>query len=374
MKEFDHSLADAQASKVEPVSPAAFPFDEYGEYEKGLMDRCTEFWKGNSGVLVYRRMRVAEVFSYTCADRERSLQLQLGGLARSMQFMADVPNFLEPWYGIGTAVSAWGAEYIWNEGQAPAVKKLFGSSAEAMAAEFSPIAGTSIGRHTLDMIEYFLEKTRGRLPMSFCDVQSPLNSASNLVDINQFMMDLLVDPGPVQGLLDRLAGLIIEFTRVQEKILGDTLVRPGHGFASSRAWGGFGMSDDNVVMLPDEQYRDLVIPSFEKLGSALGGPVFHSCGNWSGKIEQVKKIRNLKMVDGAFSPQTDPDPNPPEPFRDAFKDSGIVLNARIVGDPDTIRDVVSRLWTPGLRLVAVTYCRTPEEQEKAYDIIHNICQ
>ena len=134
------------------------------------------------------------------------------------------------------------------------------------------------------------------------------------------------------------------------------------------------MSDDNVVMLPDEQYRDLVIPSFEKLGSALGGPVFHSCGNWSGKIEQVKKIRNLKMVDGAFSPQTDPDPNPPEPFRDAFKDSGIVLNARIVGDPDTIRDVVSRLWTPGLRLVAVTYCQTPEEQEKAYDIIHNICQ
>jgi hypothetical protein len=374
VKKFDHTLADAQATSVDPVSQDSFPFDEYTDYEAGLLERCARFWNGDSGVLVHRRMRVAEVFSWASADMEQSLNLQLGGLKKSMGFREDVPNFLEPWYGIGTAVSAYGAEYVWNKGQAPAVRTLFGTTTEAIGAEPVPITETSIGRHTIRMIEYFLEKTGGKLPMSYCDVQSPLNSACNLVDINQFMIDLLIDPEPVVQVLDKLAGLIADFTQLQEQMLGDTLVRPGHGFSSCRAWDGFGMSDDNVVMLPDEQYRDLVIPSFEKLGAALGGPVFHSCGNWSGKIEQVKTIRGLKMVDGAFSPQTDPDPNPPEPFRDGLKDTGIVLNARIVGDTDTIRDVVSRLWNPGLRMVVVTNCPTPEEQEKAYDIIHNICQ
>ncbi len=371
---FDHTLADSQATKADPVLPEDFPFDEYREYEESLLPRCDAFRESPSGVLVYRRMRIAEVFSNACADMERSLQLQLGGLKKSMLFRADMPNFLEPWYGIGTAVSAFGSEYLWKQGQAPAVTSRFRSSSDAAAAEPLPIAETSIGKHTLQMIEYFLDNTGDCLPLSFCDVQSPLNSASNLVDINRFMMDLLVDPGSVESLLDRLAGLIIEFTGVQEKMLGRSLVRPGHGFPSCRVWDGFGMSDDNVVMLPDEQYRDLVVPSFEKVGNALGGPAFHSCGNWSGKIGLVKKIRGLKMVDGAFSPGTDPDPNPPEAFRDGFRDTGIVVNARIVGDPGDIGDIVSRLWAPGMRLVVTTYCQTPEKQEEAYEIIHNICR
>ena len=44
------------------------------------------------------------------------------------------------------------------------------------------------------------------------------------------------------------------------------------------------------------------------------------------------------MMDAAFSAETDPDPNPPEAFRDAFANSGIVVNARIVGDLRTIKE------------------------------------
>lgn len=79
------------------------------------------------------------------------------------------------------------------------------------------------------------------------------------------------------------------------------------------------------------------------------------------------------MVDGAFSPQTDPGAtNNLESFH-RFAKTGIVLNARIVGNLETIEEQVTRLWTQGMKLVVVTYCETPEEQGKAYNLIHNIC-
>ena len=79
------------------------------------------------------------------------------------------------------------------------------------------------------------------------------------------------------------------------------------------------------------------------------------------------------MVDGAFSPATDPTPNPPEPFGEAFVHTGIVVNARMVGSPETVAENVRRLWKPGMKLIVVTYCQDPAEQVEAYDRIHEIC-
>jgi len=57
-----------------------------------------------------------------------------------------------------------------------------------------------------------------------------------------------------------------------------------------------------------------------------------------------------------------------------FRDTGIVLNARMVGDKETILRTVKALWQPGLKLIVVTYCPTPQEQEEVYDEIHAICE
>ena len=54
-------------------------------------------------------------------------------------------------------------------------------------------------------------------------------------------------------------------------------------------------------------------------------------------------------------------------------DTGIVVNARIVGDPETVAETVKRLWKPGMKLIVVTFCQTPEEQAEAYDRVHEIC-
>ncbi|NOX66249.1 MAG: hypothetical protein GXO85_10795 [Chlorobi bacterium] len=84
------------------------------------------------------------------------------------------------------------------------------------------------------------------------------------------------------------------------------------------------------------------------------------------------KTKNLKIADGAFSEETDPDPNPTEAFH-SFANTNIILNARIVGGVDTVLDKVKSLWKPGMKLIVVTYCQTPEEQEIVYNRIHEIC-
>ncbi|MBN1133054.1 MAG: hypothetical protein JXR52_13035 [Bacteroidales bacterium] len=372
--QFPTGLADSQATPVKPLRPRAFDISAYADYEAKLLDGFEDFRKCGSGVMVYRRMRVAEVFSYGSKEMQKSLEWQLGALKRSMDYKADLPNFLEPWYGIGTVASAFGRNYVWHPGQAPAVTGKFTSTKEALEHGYIPVNETSIGRHTISMIEYFLEQTGGRIPLSFCDMQSPLNIAENIVDVNGFMMDLLIDPDSVRTLFDILSDLMIDFNRVQQELIGDALVYPGHGFASSRLFEGLGMSDDLIVMLPDDTYTGLASPFFEKASAPFGGAAFHSCGNWSRKIPAVKNIEGLRMVDGAFSLATDPDPNPTEPFAEGFADTGIILNARIVGGLDVIAEKVGKLWKPGMKLIVVTYCQTPEEQEQAYHLIHEICK
>ena len=374
MAQFDTHKKDSQATTVEPLSPEAFPFDENIAYENNLLKRCQDFWHASSGVLVYRRMRVAEVFSDGCHDMKKSLEWQLGALKKSMQFKADVPNFIEPWYGIGTTASAFDVDYQWFPGQAPLVYPKFSNLEEALDYPVKNIEDTPIGKHTLDMVTYFLEKTGGKLPMSYCDIQSPLNIAPNVVDSSSFFTSMYLDSDNVRQFLNKLADLIIAFTQKQKQLIGDALVYPGHSFASCREFDGFGMSEDNIVMLDADLYTEIISPSFERLGNSFGGPVFHSCGNYANQLKAIKSIRNLQMLDAAFSEETDPDPNPPEAFRKFFSDTGIVVNARIVGDLNTIEEKIRKLWEPGMKLIVVTYCQTPEEQEQAYNLIHDLCQ
>jgi hypothetical protein len=318
-------------------------------------------------------MRVAEVFSYGCRDMKASLEWQLGGLKKSMAFETDVPNFIEPWYGIGTIAGAFGIDYLWNQGQAPAFLPKFKSAKEALDYDTMSVSQSSIGKQTLDMIDYCLEKTGGRTPMSLTDTQSPLNIACGIVDMSGFFFEMFDNPEAVKKLLLLLAELLADFTNEQIEHIGRPLVWPGHGFPSCRDFEGLGMSDDNALMISSEQYLEFAAVAVESAARNFGGPVFHSCGNWSDKVEMVKKISGLRMVDGAFSAATDPSPNSPEPFAESFADTGIVVNARIVGNPDTLTDIVRRLWKPGMKLIVTTYCRTPEEQAEAYDKIHEIC-
>lgn len=358
---------------VTPVESADFDFAPYEEYAYQCDQRYAEFLRKDEGVAVWQRVRVAEVFRDGCRDMRQSLRWQLGGLTKSLKYLTDTPTYLEPWYGIGTTASAFGGEYDWPEGQAPVVRYLYKSVQEVPELVPRDFGEVPIMKHTLEMIEYFLEQTQGRVPISWSDLQSPLNVATELVDISGFLLAFYDAPDRVKEILAPLSDAVIAFTQKQSDLIGDALARPGHGFASSHAGTGIGMSDDNLVMISPQMYEKFCVDNNAKIGAHFAGTVIHSCGNWGKWIEAVKKIPNLKMVDGAFSPQTDPDYNNCEVFRDALVNTGIILHARIVGDPDEVLARVKRLWAPGLKLIVVTYVQDPQAQRQLYKDIHHLC-
>ncbi|NOY60556.1 MAG: hypothetical protein GXO75_16725, partial [Calditrichaeota bacterium] len=243
-----------------------------------------------------------------------------------------------------------------------------------LGREIVPIEDTDIGKHTLEMIEYFLEKTGGKIPVSPTDTQAALNAASFLIETNSFYMEMFDHPDEMKKLLSIITDLTIDFTKKQMDLIGDALVLPGHGFAGSRRFTGLGMSSDVIVMISAEQYIEFEAPYLQRAGETFGGAVFHSCGNWANKISAVKSVPHLIMVDAAFSQETDPDSNPPEPFVAAFDGTGIIVNARIVGNAETVLEKVKRLWQPHMKLIVATYCETPQEQAVAYDKIHQMAE
>lgn len=370
MSKFNTNLRDSQSSMIAPLAPERFDFSAYSDYEATLLESNRAFAQANSGLLVYRRFRADGVFYDKCRSAEESLALQLGALKASTAYKGDIANFLEPWYGIGYIAASFGGKYVWPDGQAPAVEPLFHKVQEILDADVRPIAETEIGRHILNMTEYFLEKTHGKIPVSFTDIQSPLNMLSYLLPMNDLFVAVLDEPEELAAAAGKLTDLLIDFLRAQKALIGDCLASPGHGFASSRAFRGVGLSDDVSLMLSPDDYIDIFRPLDEKLGGIFGGTVYHSCGNWAKKIEMVKSFSGLITVDGAFSPETDPSPNDPSVFGDAFAGSGITVNARAVGSADVAFDSFRRIWRPNQKLIAVTYCETPEEQERLYNRLH----
>ena len=187
-------------------------------------------------------------------------------------------------------------------------------------------------------------------------------------------MDFYLNPELMKKAMHLTSLLLTGFTLKQKKMIGDALAKPGHGFASCRKFDGIGMSDDTITMMSADLYKEFAVPAMVATGNCFGGTVFHSCGNWSDKKELITKIENIRMADGAFSFATDPGANPTDGYADAFANTGVVLNTRIVGNIDVVEEKVKQLWKPGMKMIVVTYCETPQEQAEVYQRIHEICQ
>ncbi|QEN09583.1 hypothetical protein EXM22_16935 [Oceanispirochaeta crateris] len=373
--QFDYTKADSQGTTVIPLSPEKFDIPAYKEYQAVTEEACRAFSENEQNVLVYRRFRVPEVYSWGCRDKKMSLEWQLAALDQSRLYKADVPNFLEPWYGIGVVSSSFGIPYLWKEGQSPAVLPGFTSAKEAINALQCPVHKSPVGQEVMTRIEYFLDKTKGQIPLSLTDTQSPLNIASSyILEASSFMFEMYDHPEDLKELMSLISELEMEFLQKQMDLIGDALVKPGHGFASSRFFSGIGFSDDNILMIGDEAYNEFALPYLCRAASIAEGPVFHSCGDWAGRAEFIKTIPGLIMVDGALGAQTDPSPNDGAVLGHAFAGESVILHVRIVGNSETVLEVFEKMAQPGLKTIVTTYCETPEDQDSAYRGIHALSQ
>jgi len=194
-------------------------------------------------------------------------------------------------------------------------------------------------------------ETHGIIPIACTDTQSPLDTTTLLWDTASFFTATYTAPEIVHSVMEKVTALMIEFTKKQVEHLKDTWIRPGHNALSAQGGKGLSISDDNMVMVSPKHYFQYSVHYNEMLSDEFNGLAVHTCGEVSRQLPVLLKTRGLQMIDVAFSPELDPNPNIyPELFRDSMKGTGIILHARVGSDWPQL---LPRLYHPDLKLALV---------------------
>ncbi len=340
------------------MKPTQFDFPRFQDWVAGREERMRRFLEGKSESNILLVEKESDNF-LICRTPQESLEIQLDILTRQMDLQCDYVPFLEPWFGVGVYANAFGAEYVWIDGESAQTHYIVFNEEQAARLEKPSIEDSPVMKLVLEAIDYFMEETKGLIPIACTDTQSPLDTITLLWDTASFFTATYTAPEVVHGLLQKITDLIVEFSRCQVQHMGQTWVQPGHIMVSARGGYGLSISDDNMVMVSPKHYAEFSAPYNGQIAAAFGGLAVHSCGDTYRQLPEVLKTRGLVMVDGAFSQELDPNPiRSVELFRDQIKGTGVILHARLGADWP---EILPSLYHPDLRLALVVPVPGPGE-------------
>jgi len=222
--------------------------DTYEALRERRLPGILEFLAGRRPYLIHLTAP-CEIYA-NCNSIRECFENGLADLAAALEVCCDCLPFLEPWFGTGAYAEAFGCEYLWREGESPACHYAWHKIEELRDVRKPDPSEGSILRMVLEAIEYFKERTKGRLPICLTDTQSPHDTATLILDAVEVFTAGYTEPETLGRFLQAITDLIIEFSRQQARALGDCLVLPGHIISSSvRQGSGISVSDDNLAVV-----------------------------------------------------------------------------------------------------------------------------
>jgi len=268
----------------------------------------------------------------------------------SMEWSDELPH-LQPWFGTGVYANAFGCEYLWREGEAPDTHVRYKRIEEARGLEMPDWRRSPVMAMVLEEIAVLKERTCGRFPIALTDTQSPCDTATLVLDTSELFTACYTEENTAAALMETVADLVIEFSRVQAERIGEGLVsRPGHVMPSLPSLTGITLSDDNMAVSSPQINETFALRFDLKIAKALGGVVLHSCGVWD---HTMRKLRAPEVigVDCAVDRAWDPTPMTPEAVGDALEGTGVIAKARCGGTPGEITGAIRALARPGMRII-----------------------
>jgi hypothetical protein len=326
--------------------------DLYEKKREERFPKLQRFWQ-NSGQKFLVIQRNSDIVWDSCMTIERSYAGNVTAFTRTLDQKSDCMPFFEPWFGTGVYANAYGCKYHWREGDSPAVHYKYHSINEVKDLPRPAIEDSEVMKMVLDAIEYFKEKTKGRLPISCTDTQSAFDTATLILDASELFVSCYEAPEIVMQFMKNINSLIIDFSRKQAEMIGDGLVAwPGHLMMSDPTFKCIGISDDNLAVASPHINEQFPLPVNQELGEAMGGVAIHSCGNWTKTMELLKNFSAIKLVECAVSKTTDTTPNDPAAVRDALRGSGLMLKVRVgYEEPDALDRILDNLIDGETRVV-----------------------
>ncbi len=283
---------------------------------------------------------------------EQCFEENISHVKNSLETPSDHLPVLEPWFGVGVYANMYGCDYVWREGEAPAVHYKYHKLEEVQGVRKPRWQDSPIATLVLDTIRYFKRLTGEAIPIVWTDTQSASDTATLILDACEVLASCLTAPAEVMQFMQGINELIIEFSIIQSELIGGASIYPGHNFFSHSSLSGLSVSDDNISVVYPRVNRQFNLPLDQAIGQALGGIAIHSCGKWAQTMKLLKEyVPSCRGIDCALDQDVDPSPNEPEQVREAMKGSGIWLQVRMTGHTERMLETVKRLLDPSLKLV-----------------------
>jgi hypothetical protein len=280
----------------------------------------------------------------------------------------DLP-YLEPWIGTGVYANAFGCEYHFRDDMAPHVRYRCHKIEELRSIEYPDWRQSPIMKMVLDSIDCFRERTQDRLPIALTDTQSPLDTATLVLDAAECFVGCYTEPEIMTRFLQQITDLIVEFSRVQMDRIGPALLmQPGHLLPSIVGGPGISISDDNLAVASPKINRSFALPFDEQLANEFGGLAIHSCGVWTHTMVMLREFQNMTAIEcqvGNGRGDHDPNPNPPADVQKAVAGHSLIVKTRLGSDIEKALVAIDQLASPQMRLI-VEVGYTPEHAEDNY--------
>ncbi len=165
--------------------------------------------------------------------------------------------------------------------------------------------GTPAGEW-LELERYFLEECEGEIPVHVCDMQGPLDVASQLWGYDNVFLAAYEEEDYYDKLMRKILEAFILLWETQKELCGDCFI-PTHMYGWTwvpEEFRGASLSADSMAMLSPDFFRKYYAPYIKMLGERYGNLTVHSCGNFSAVVGELAHIPAVKAVNASqMTPQ-----------------------------------------------------------------------
>lgn len=279
--------------------------DRYGERITNSRVRLAKTWRHENHdrpAIIFSDVNYALCGQYDIPDTyfqpEIMLNYQMKKIENHMQTIADdyVP-VLHPWYGTTVVPSAMGVPVVQHRGEDPSLGRpiLRGPEDILKLKRPDPYRDGQMPQ-VLACIDFM--KNHTDVPVCVTDCQGPLNIALGLAGVENLFLWMYEEPEAVHALMQLCTDVLIEWVKIQKQHAGHTLEGEAypHAIEMPQGYGGVAFSDDDVIAISGQMYRDFVVPYNQKLMEAFGGGSMHFCGSARHQMDTITGMSGLTAV------------------------------------------------------------------------------
>lgn len=232
-------------------------------------------------------------------DPQKDLEYEMACAHRDLACLergfCNIPS-IWPYMGVGVVASAFGCETVLMPDKDPWARPLTEDPRGVYALAMPDLSGAPSGlaARVLERIDFFSAATRGTVPIRLTDLQSPLDTAIQILKYEELLIGMYTEPDAVHHLLSMVTDATIQFIQAQAARIENLF-----GYTHVPLWRprGLYISDDVTAVLSPDNYRQFARPYNTRLSRQFGGLSMHCCGRYEQNLEAIAEIEGFMSFD-----------------------------------------------------------------------------